>query len=288
MGTSFMALDTPHNYKIHYNQIIGEGCSRVVQATHKVTGDVKAAKVININNDPEKRDVFFNEAQMLQYLNSLSCENIVQLSCSSIHNQVGSIIMEKMDYDLLDLILDNTLSDQQKKDIFRQICIAIKQCHDNNVAHLDVKPENVLVNISESGDIKVKLADFGGSQRMDNGFVYGVKGTIHYNAPEVFTQTQQGLDGRAADAWSLGILLHVLLTGTWPIQTNDPIELRALLAKGKLHLSEALSKEQMKFITSLLQMHPIRRPTIDKILQSPFVKERRRKKTFGIARRLFT
>merc|ERR1711900_67858 len=101
------------------------------------------------------------------------------------------------------------------------------------------------------------MGDFGGSQFVSGtDMVFSVRGTMHYNAPEVFTQTDEGIDGKMADIWSLGILLHVLLTGTWPIQTNNVEELRKLLSKGKIQFSPLLTEEQTSFIASLLAVKP--------------------------------
>jgi len=276
------------DYNIDNNAILGEGLAKVVCATHVVTGDVKAAKLVNISNDG--LETFYNEAQILQYLNSIDCKNIVRLVSSSIYKDTGIIIMERLERDLLDLVLENSLSLSQKKEIFRQICNGVKECHDNGIAHLDIKPENVLVNISNENNFTVKLVDFGASQHKDNkGMVYRVRGTIHYNAPEVFSQTQNGVDGNAADIWSLGILFHVLFTGTWPVQTDNPEELRSLLTRGSLHMSSLLSKEQTKFLQSILLVNPARRPNIDKILQSSYLFDGRRKKSKKLSvRRLFS
>jgi serine/threonine protein kinase len=272
-----VSTNTTHNdFIIHAQNVVGFGNSQVVLATSRVTGQDYAAKVMNLSGiqGKETLQAFYNEAQILKQLNSLQSPNIVELSCSSISNQIGFLIMEKMDGDLLDLILEEKLQLPQKLNIFKQICYALKQCHDNGIAHLDIKPENVLVSALGDSYI-VKLADFGTSQMcQDRNTVSGVKGTLHYNAPEVFFQSVDGLDGKKADMWSLGILLHVLLTGTWPIRTNDPAEVRLLISKGKLHLSKELAPQHQQMLSMLLSCNPQRRPSIDDFIETSFKTEK--------------
>merc|ERR1712146_649459 len=74
------------------------------------------------------------------------------------------------------------------------------------------------------------------------------------------------------DIWSLGILLHVILTNTWPVRPGDIYQIRDDIVTGFLSFSETLSKNQLKFIKSLLCMNPESRPTIDDILNSYFLK----------------
>ena len=74
------------------------------------------------------------------------------------------IITEKMDMDLLQYL--NTYHDKLTEydifRIFRKITKALNYCHRNNLIHMDVKPENILLNVDEKGNIvDLRLADFG-------------------------------------------------------------------------------------------------------------------------------
>ena len=252
--------------------ILGVGCSKVVKAVHQPSKKVYVAKLLELSDRREEMlRVFYNEAQILQVLHGEN--NIVNLVTSCISANTAIIILERLQGDLLEIILDNEITLNQKMTIFSEICFGVQQCHNNGVAHLDIKPDNILVSTTADSSFIVKLADFGTSQIMDeNDTVFNVKGTLHYNAPEVFTQSRTGVDGKKADIWSLGILLHVLLSGTWPVRTNDPEELRELLSKGILHYSPQLTKEQHRFISKLLSLDPKQRPSIEGIISSEFLK----------------
>jgi len=90
---------------------------------------------------------------------------------------------------------------------------AIVHIHTHNIAHRDIKPDNIMIN--PQGHIK--LIDFGFAKknmRVDKkgeGFEE-VLGTPFYVAPEVI----MGNYGKECDYWSLGVLLCVLLSGTYP------------------------------------------------------------------------
>eukprot|EP00913_Durusdinium_trenchii_P009120 g8572.t1 len=112
------------------------------------------------------------------------------------------------------------LPETQASDVFRQIAEGLHYIHMRDIAHRDLKPENVLVldRSWEDPNIvpQVKLADFGHSKVVDDIFTRTPSnvGTPLYMAPEAFTL--ETLDERAADLWSLGVLLFVILLGRCP------------------------------------------------------------------------
>jgi serine/threonine protein kinase len=102
------------------------------------------------------------------------------------------------------------------------------------IVHRDVSPENVLV--SWAGD--VKLSDFGiafAEGKLEKTAQGVMKGKLLYMAPE---QATAGTVDPRADLFSLGCVLHGLLSGQSPLAGDDP--LTHLLAGGELALSPAL------------------------------------------------
>lgn len=101
-----------------------------------------------------------------------------------------------------------------------QICHAVGHLHKKGIAHLDIKLENILLD----SFYNVKLADFGSALRVtdEKGSVDRQRGTMVYMAPEVSNhKNKETYDAFAADVYSLGITLFVLLIGEFPISAES-------------------------------------------------------------------
>ncbi len=94
-----------------------------------------------------------------------------------------------------------------------QLCDALQYAHDNGIAHRDIKPANIMLTT----DWQVKVADFGLAQNFKDGSAAddGL-GTPDYAAPERFVAGAV-VDHRA-DIYSLGVVIHEMLTGETPRQ----------------------------------------------------------------------
>jgi len=57
-------------------------------------------------------------------------------------------------------------------------------CHDKNVVHRDVKPDNILFENTEDNSL-LKLIDFGLSDTYKDKILTSVCGTAYYTAPEI-------------------------------------------------------------------------------------------------------
>jgi calcium-dependent protein kinase len=101
------------------------------------------------------------------------------------------------------------ISEQQTRQILRQLLSAIQYLHKQDIVHRDIKLSNVLFSSSAS-DATVKLIDFGLAEKILDGEVKNLSkyaGTAQYVAPEVVA----GKYGKACDLWSLAVLMYVML-----------------------------------------------------------------------------
>ncbi|MES2924110.1 MAG: serine/threonine-protein kinase [Verrucomicrobiota bacterium] len=96
------------------------------------------------------------------------------------------------------------------------ICSGLAHAHEHGIIHRDIKPSNILLDLNA----QPKIGDFGLARPIERKVEEGeeIFGTPHYTAPEVVNHPHS-VDHRA-DIFSVGVLLHELLTGKLP--ASDP------------------------------------------------------------------
>jgi len=102
--------------------------------------------------------------------------------------------------------------------IASQIAYALDYAHSKGIIHQDVKPTNILLEETSSGETRTFLSDFGIATSKclkDTGMIVGTAG---YMSPE---QTLGEKLDRRSDVYSLGVVLHEMLTGRLPSE-NSP------------------------------------------------------------------
>ena len=107
--------------------------------------------------------------------------------------------------------------------LFLQVLDVVAHAHGRGVIHRDLKPSNILV----TGQGEVRLLDFGIARLLqpeDNAALltraYGLAVTPEYASPELLRG--EAIDSRS-DVYSLGVVLHELLTGARPAQPTRPV-----------------------------------------------------------------
>ncbi len=143
----------------------------------------------------------------------LSDANIVTVYDCEVHEGVAYIIMEYVEGMTLTEVLDEVGDDislDMVASVVSSIAHALKVAHGKEVLHLDIKPDNVIIN--KQGVVKV--TDFGLATLMDaSGCGTAGGGTIGYMPLE--QMREEPLDVRT-DEWALASLTYEMLTGTNP------------------------------------------------------------------------
>lgn len=109
--------------------------------------------------------------------------------------------------------------------IFGQIASAIQYCHQEGVAHRDLKLENILI---DPKTLHVKIIDFELCKIGDEA-CSDVCGSVDYIAPEIL-QEKPHYSPKKADIWCLGTILYCLLFANFPFSAEE--RLNALIPEG--------------------------------------------------------
>mmetsp|Transcript_33756 Transcript_33756/g.85431 ORF Transcript_33756/g.85431 Transcript_33756/m.85431 type:complete len:539 (-) Transcript_33756:1450-3066(-) len=171
--------------------------------------------------------------------------------------------------------------------IFQQLMIAVDFCHKNGKVNRDIKLANVLLQLNGNQLPLVKLCDFGFSKdKFDDSEPQTQIGTALFTAPEIFTNTQgQIYDAEAADVWSCGVVLYVMLCGGHPFLGFEDCRMKkhAQVMKliensvnGRLMWPEGSSPSPLAvdLIRHVLVSKPNERYKISDILQHPWFLEK--------------
>ncbi|XP_037957604.1 membrane-associated tyrosine- and threonine-specific cdc2-inhibitory kinase-like [Teleopsis dalmanni] len=145
--------------------------------------------------------------------------------------------------------------------IFLDILIALKSLHDNNLIHLDIKTENVLI----SDDGSCKLADFGLVADVDKANRECVmEGDARYVAPEIM----RGIFSKSADIFSLGITI-LKLAGNKHLPPNSQrwVQIRSGLLPDNVLKNLGISLELQQVLKEMISADQATRPSVDILLQ---------------------
>lgn len=114
------------------------------------------------------------------------------------------------------------LSEDEARYFFKQFLSAVNYCHSHLVAHRDLKLDNTLLDSSNPPIIKI--CDFGFAKTWsEEANMFTQIGTPVYMSPELINQgnKEKGYDGRSVDVWASGILLLVMLLGSFPFDHTE-------------------------------------------------------------------
>uniref|UniRef100_A0A4X2LY89 Serine/threonine-protein kinase n=1 Tax=Vombatus ursinus TaxID=29139 RepID=A0A4X2LY89_VOMUR len=267
-------VDIATVYQIFPDEVLGSGQFGVVYGgKHRKTGRDVAVKVIDKLRFPTKQESQLrNEVAILQ---SLRHPGIVNLECMFETPEKVFVVMEKLHGDMLEMILSSEkgrLPERLTKFLITQILVALRHLHFKNIVHCDLKPENVLLASADPFP-QVKLCDFGFARIIgEKSFRRSVVGTPAYLAPEVLLN--QGYN-RSLDMWSVGVIMYVSLSGTFPFNEdediNDQIQNAAFMypASPWSHISAGA----IDLINNLLQVKMRKRYSVDKSLSHPWLQD---------------
>jgi serine/threonine protein kinase len=190
-----------------------------------------AIKVLpeNLAKDEQALKRFEREARAL---GALSHPNIVTIHDVGTHQGISFVVMELLEGETLRVRLANSaLPWKEAVEIGVAVAEGLSAAHSKTVVHRDLKPENIFLTV----DGRVKILDFGVARKQENDFTEATitrrgtfVGTVPYMSPEQVKC--ESVDARS-DVFSLGSLLHEMITGRQPFQRETAAETMAAILK---------------------------------------------------------
>lgn len=227
------------------------GFGTVQKAKHKITGLLRAIKTIAVGVDengkpnelPSDQSEWDRIMAEVQALMALDHPNIVRLYEYYRDDHALYLVEEYCSGGTLEAAIERAprgrLSADDAALALRQMLRALVCCHAHGLAHRDLKPDNFVYGSKEPTSA-LKMIDFGLSfslgpdllavagpdgvasatcERVDPQYVMAA-GTLEYAAPETLPKRdaagnlkREALYSQAADMWSLGAILFIMLTG---------------------------------------------------------------------------
>ena len=268
-------------------QELGSGAfSRVYRVQNIRTNEAFACKELP-NNKIKDIEKFKKEINIMS-----KCDhpNIIKLNEIYQDKRYLDLVMEECrGGTLFDRLLkkmedeDETFTEKETAIIFKQIMSAVCYCHNQGIVHRDLKLENVLF-VNKMADSPIKVIDFGLSEIAlispknlmsiiaDDKTINMTSfvGTPHYISPEVL----KGKYNQKCDIWSAGIILYVLLSGSFPFDGDTDKDIYKAILKKKYEFPKEewknISNEAKDLISHML-CDEDKRYTAEMVLNHPWL-----------------
>ena len=279
------------NYYIDEGVISDEDYYKIHKASRMNTYEKFAIKVFDFNNiisdykndnltDPNQKDMeAFVQGLIEQVKNMLILGqqniNSVQLYQCFLTKNEFAIVMELCDTDLMQKFCNqNAFSLQEVRGILNQLNNTFRIMANNNIIHGDLKLDNILVKYinSNNNSYILKLTDYGVSNKfmLDICTKFRAKTAIGENtSPEMLISKDNY--GQECDLWSLGILIHLLLTKNYPYPGKcDKEILNNIYKNGMRSIVKTGNNEFDHLLRRLLTKNPKDRLTWNEYFSHPF------------------
>ncbi|XP_065406492.1 death-associated protein kinase 1 isoform X2 [Chrysemys picta bellii] len=258
---------------------LGSGQFAVVKkCREKSTGLQYAAKFIKKRRTKSSRRGVSREdiEREVNILKEIQHPNVITLH-DVYENKTDVILILELvaGGELFDFLAEKeSLTEEEATEFLKQILNGVYYLHTLQIAHFDLKPENIMLLDRNVPKPRIKIIDFGLAHKIDFGNEFkNIFGTPEFVAPEIVNYEPLGLE---ADMWSIGVITYILLSGASPFLGETKQETLANVSAVNYDFEEeffsntsALAKD---FIRRLLVKDPKKRMTILDSLQHPWIK----------------
>jgi serine/threonine-protein kinase len=247
-------------YMLH-DQLGRGAMGQVFRGTVRATGAQVAVKILKpeLVSNTEVVARFFQERAILT---AISDPHVVEVIDLVGEGETLGIVMELVEgQDLRHYLRKRrVLAPAEAVGLIRQILHGLVAVHAAGIVHRDVKPENVLMDIS-GAQANVKITDFGVARLSYGGSLTKLSsliGTPEYMAPELADHDRAT---PAADIYSTGIMLYEMLAGQTPFAGGHPLAVLRRHVEQAPSVIPGVPPQLWAQIAAMLIKDPRRRPT---------------------------
>ena len=247
--------------------------TEVYEGLDSYTGKRVAVKVIRLKGEmsvyrrAELRRRYVDETHILSCVSHRDIIGLVD------YNEDGDKLIIISEYaeggDLLDKLASiGSLSEAESRGIISRLVDALEYLHDKNIVHRDVQPENIVLRSND--DVrKVALTNFSLAAYCNSKSLTKKVGNPMFTAPEVIKGQPFG---KSADIWALGVVLYILVNGSYPFYHVDHDKLNTAITSGQFNkLRPHVSDQAGDLIENLLCTDPRKRFSLQQVKGHPWM-----------------
>ena len=201
-------------------------------------------KLYRLRISDDQKDRVLREGRAMSSINNLNVA-----SCYTVEEFQGVpfLVMEHVDGETLTEYARRVHpSPEQSLDIVRQVCNGLREVHEAGFLHLDLKPNNVMIDRNGT----VKLIDFGLAETIEEPKNANSSGTLAFIAPERVNKNDDQI-GEQTDIFGVGGLLYFLLTGQPPFVGRTKEAIRSAAVNGVVQPVEQIYPDVSSAIQKL-------------------------------------
>ena len=292
--------DKSENFRDYYDiekELGNQGFATVFKAKAKDTGDLKAIKVFDINRlksyfkrkylrIPSEEDMkpyidsFFNEIKHIQIVEGKNNENNNTVKFYEYYNNEEELasVMELCDSNLLNYFVDKNrpLTPDEIGDILSQLNNSFKIMKDNELVHLALNLENILIKYENESKFVIKLKLTNDScllKDLQKALKLNKSTNIKFISPEILKNEKVN---DKCDLWSLGVIIYTLYFKDHPFKGDNENDILEEIS----HKSISYKKDNdyndylVDLIRKLLVEDPVNRLSWDEYFKHPFIRQR--------------
>ncbi|XP_037772017.2 LOW QUALITY PROTEIN: tribbles homolog 3 [Chelonia mydas] len=162
------------------------------------------------------------------------------------------------------------LPEREAAGLFRQMAEAVAHCHDHGVILRDLKLRKFLFVDRERTKLVLENLEDACLLSGPDDSLSDKHGCPAYVGPEILS-SKNSYSGKAADVWSLGVVLYTMLVGRYPFQDTEPAMLFSKIRRGVFSIPDGLSPKARCLVRCLLRKTPSERLTAREILLHPWL-----------------